>query len=482
MRQVQAMVCAVVLLAGVAARGEWSPPAGTVAFVQADPRGFGPSSTWLASMLRMLSAAGVVRAEDRPVADAVLVATLLGSHPHTLALLDLKAERFVPGDVEIDALQAVVSVAAPGRHGEFRQTLQTVLLHYGKPEARQQTTIDLPGGRQGVRYRLTDWPEWMAIEWAADAQTFTLGVGEGSLQQWFARDDVGDDPRVTPHLQAMAAMPAGNADHALMLRLFADLDQLRASAPTLFATGRLTPLLRAFDLDAAARVALQARWKNTFVVMAGTASSEAEGVTAAELTLDHWPDDAGVAMPPGGFHLVAPMDGPRAAVRLNSLVRILRKDSHWRDYDRFVRDHFGRRLERLTDHVARYRPLLLVSDHPKAWLPVPGTATAYLVLRENEPIAPAAEELQALLAPAIRTPDDPADAVAIVTDPATGVQWLDSPMRALFKSPAWAWQDRVLIASYSPVAVLENRRWLQRQEAHDAQKPEQTQEPTARAD
>ncbi len=433
-------------------------PGGAMAFVEMDPSGFGPTTAWLASMLRTLDAAGVVRAEDRGVADTLLAATILGSYPHTIALLDLKAQRFVPGKVEIDKLQAVLVLDAPGRSPDLLRTLRTILLHYGTADMRQQTTIDLPGGRQAVRYRLADWPAWMALEWTADARTFVLGIGEGSLQQWHDRDG-GDDAHVAAHVAAMAHLPAGDATRPRMLRGFADLLRLRAAAPTLFRTGRLTPMLDALGLDDADRVMLQARWKDSFLVLAGTAQ-RGDRTTAAALSLDHWPDDAGVPMPPGAFHLVAPMDGPIVARRLNALIRMMRNDDDWDDYDRFVATHYGDELDRLTDHVARYRPLLLVSDHPKAWLPVPGTATAYLVLREDAAAEMAAGELQMLLAPAVRTPDDPPDAVAIVTDPATGVQWLDSPMRSLFKSPAWGWHHRVLIASYSPLAVLENQRWL----------------------
>ena len=60
-------------------------------------------------------------------------------------------------------------------------------------------------------------------------------------------------------------------------------------------------------------------------------------------------------------------------------------------------------------------------------------------------------------------PSDSVDERALRSD-LSRVYWLDSPLRQLFKAPAWGWADApagpALIASFSPQAVLENRAWL----------------------
>src|SRR5690606_21989788 len=96
----------------------------------------------------------------------------------------------IPRQVDIDQLRAVLIVEAPGEFDRFRQVLQTVLTHYGQPEDRLQEVIEFTGPTappvpQGARYRFRGWPDWLAIEWVADAHRFYVGVGTGALQRWF---------------------------------------------------------------------------------------------------------------------------------------------------------------------------------------------------------------------------------------------------------------------------------------------------------
>ena len=458
---------------------------GAMAFVTTDPRGFGANSAWVGPLLRVLDGAGVVRAEDRGVADAVLAMTLLGTYPSTVALLDLKAARYEPRKLLIDELAAVVSVEVSGPAGlvECRQTLQTILSHYGENGDREQTALQLPGDRRGVRYRLRNWPGWMAVEWAVDGQRFVVGVGEGSLKRWFdaGADVAGEDVpgAASRHEAAMRELPAGDAALPRMLAAYADVAALRASAPTLFRTGRLTPTLSVLGLDDADSVMLQARWRDTLLATAGSVT-RGDATTTRVLSLDHWPDDAALQLPPapgispgpppGRFHMAIPMDVPAVARAVVELIGISKEDDDRAAYRRWVDTQYGDAPDRpgLTAPLRHYRPMLLVSDYPKAWLPVPGTATVYFTLTDDASLDAARDDLDTLLAPALHRPGDAPDAVAVVSDPATGVAWLDSPMRGLFKAPAWGWAGRTLIMSYSPVAVLQNRTWMQERENRES--------------
>lgn len=454
-------------IAGILLLGVWTSaglsaaPPDPLAFVRVDPRRFAASPAWLAALLRITSQSGVIRPEDQAVVDAVLVATTLGTHPHLLTLLDLgDVGRDERGRLTVGRLQAIVSIHAPGRLADLRRSMQTILSHYGDPARRRQAPLQLPDGRAGVHYRVDDWPSWLCVDWFAEGDTLHVGLGRDTLARWLAAPR-GSPPVVQPHLDALADLPAGHADRPLLLRGFVDFARLRRQAPTLFHTGRLTPILQTLSLQDADQVMIEGRWHGTLAVL-GLTVARADAVRAMPLTLDHWPADAAVPQPPGRFHLVATLGDPGWVRRIVELVKYTKEPSDRAKVDRWVRQHWGPDAARLIEHVQRYEPMLLVSDHPRSWLPLPGTATLYAALRPGENAAEAEAELASLLAPAMHAGE--ADDVTIVRDAPTGLAWLDSPVRGLFKSPAWGWAEDAarptLIVSYSPHAVLANRRWL----------------------
>lgn len=161
---------------------------------------FDPPTTWLPPLIRVLDTVGVLSADNQPVADGNLIASFLGTYRHRVTLLDLKAYRHLPREVVIERLQLVLVLEAPGAFARIRQTLQTILGHYGRPENRRQTLIRLPGRRIGVRYRDRTWPPWQSFEWTAAAQRFYFAIGQGTLAEWFEADRPGDaDPRLATH-------------------------------------------------------------------------------------------------------------------------------------------------------------------------------------------------------------------------------------------------------------------------------------------
>ena len=225
-----------------------------------DPTGFQPPALWLAPLIRMLDATGVVAAEDKPIADGILIASFLGSYRHELVMFDLKAYRYQPQELIVQQLQLVLAIDAPGQFAQIRQSLETILSHYGRPRQRRQTSFELPAKRFAVRYRGDDWPPWLTLEWAADPRRFYLGIGHGSLQRWFgAAGPVAHDARLDRHREHL------DHDPQPFLEIFADFDSLRAAVPTLFETGRTSPMLGLFELDGASQWMLHGRWSDTFL-------------------------------------------------------------------------------------------------------------------------------------------------------------------------------------------------------------------------
>ncbi len=439
-------------------------PADTIAFYRFDPAQLQPPAGWLPPLMQLLDAAGVVRLEEQPVADGLLIATVLASYPHTVALLDLSASRHIPGQLDLASLHAVVVIDAPGQHPQLLRTLESILVHYGQADTRQQSVIDLPDQRRGVRYRLADWPAWMSLEWFADAHRFYFGIGTNSLQRWFERaQPLAEEPRLKRHWEAVAD-PKRTAS---MLECFIDLSRLRQAMPTLFRTGRTTPLLRLLELDEAREVMLHGRWADSFLVLEMT-TFDGSKTRRTPLTLDAWPSDAGMPKPEADFIIAAPLDWPWAVNKAMQIVWLTKEPDDRPVYDKDLQDYFKATGVDLTEHLKRYRPYLFISSFPRPWLPVPGALSAYAPLREASENEAAKRELLALMKPLMKDgPDSPykSEDVAVLRDEATGVYYLDSPLRRIFKAPAWGWGEHqgvgVLIESYSPPAVLANRHALQ---------------------
>ncbi|MCC7192255.1 MAG: hypothetical protein IT444_05670 [Phycisphaeraceae bacterium] len=469
-----------VLILTVTGRAADTATPAMLAYFRADPRKFNPSSAWMSGFIRLLDAVGVVPLSEQPVADGVLLATVMGTYPHSLTLLDFRANRVIPGKVDIERVQAVLTLDAPGQFASLRQTLTTILSHYGQPQERLQTALALPGDRHGVTYRLKDWPQWMAIEWFAESDRFYLAVGAGALNRYFKEAQQREDsPQLGSHrretMTAAATRPADNP-----IEFYIDLASLRRSVPTLFQTGRLSPLLELFQLDKTDSWMLHGWWSQRFLMLAITTQQEGK-TTSRLLTRDTWPADGGVPQPEGSFYLVAPIDWSAAADRAVEFIR--------RTIEPEKRSAFEEELaayRRATDidlasFFKQFRPVLLMSDYPRAWLPVPGTATVYAPLRQGASEKTAREQFAALMRPVIEGLPGPSsqkaesDDLTVEYDAKADVYWVDSPLRQLFKAPAWGWcstpEDGILVSSFSPTAVLENRKWLG--ESHHAERQEQ---------
>jgi len=490
-------------------RGE-EPSAGPepVLYYRADPTRFGSSTAWLPVFLRFAGAAGVVPERQQGVFDSLMFVGLMGSYPHRFAVLDLDAHRYIPRDVRVNRFRSVLVFDAPGKYAQIKQALVSILMPKDGVADAKQTAIDLPAApgsdraRPGVRFTRDKWRDEQAIEWTADGRSFYIGFGHGSLQHWLAWQDGHTTPDATthphppitrPHRGAIARARGVEADTPdVFFELFLDLDGLRRSAPTLFRTGRITPLLRMYGIEDARQWMMHGRWADRFLLfdltwqpgarVAPQANEQAAEptITYYPLSQDHWPTDAGVPEPPGHFLVAAPIDWPAAVQRLMQLIWL----AHAPEARHLVTDSLDAFFDTtgvtFSESLSRFEPYLLLGGHPRSWIPLPGTATLYAPLRPDADAPTAAAEFQTMmqaLLPGSEAPVEiarPADANALRVrqDPATRVYWLDSPLRAIFKAPAWVWHEPdtkniarrdhrpMLIGSYSPQAVLTNTKWL----------------------
>ena len=432
-----------------------------LAVIEADPTPLGPAPQWLPALLRVVDAAGLLRPEDRAFTDATLVAATLGSYPHRIALLDLTARRDGKGADHLTGLQLALTLRNSADTTPLRQTLETLLRQRGPAVPYTQEPFTLAGGLPAVRYHRSDWPAWLCVEWAADGGRFHVGVGAGALQRWLALREVGEDV-FAAHDRAAGLLEDSDAaaDGARIFRALVDLDRLRQVAPLVLGQGRVRSLLVLFGFEDRGALALDAKLAER-VVWLTSSTRRGDTTTAAALTAARWPADAAVPPPPGTFNLAAPLDWPAALVRARQVLAILRGDGPPTARERATE----RLLATLAEQAGAFEPWLLISDHPRSRLPIPGAASVYVPVRAGMDAAAAAERLEASIAALPRDPEqNPARRLGVAHHEQAGVWWLDSPARALFKAPAWGWATagprHVFILSFSPKAVLENRHWL----------------------
>ena len=439
-----------------------------VAMYQFDPRSLDPPGRWLPTLMRLLDTAGVIRAEDQPVADGVLLGTMLGGMKHRVVVLDCSLARYIPREVHVRRLAIVVEIEAPQRFPEIRQALKQVLGNYGSPDERESGVIDLPGDRQGVRYRFKDWAPWASLSWTADADRFYFALADGALAQWIEhRDDILADPLFQEH---RAAAPIEDEQHSLV-ELYVNLAQFERTAHTLFETGRTAPLLELLDLEDTGHVMVHGRSDSTFLVLDVT-RQRGPTLTTQPLTIDHWPAPTGLAKPPSDFHLVAPIEPAALARFVLDLIRLIYEPPDRAAFVEAIDRHQQRTGVNIVDLAGSVGDHLLVASFPRAWLSLPGMSSVYLPLNPDADPNAARRDLATLLQPLAKSlPDQgpPPPQLGIVRHPPSQVSWLDSPMRQLFKAPAWGWlrreTDEALIISFSPQAVLTNRQWLNAQPA-----------------
>ncbi|MBI1336951.1 MAG: hypothetical protein GC164_08320 [Phycisphaera sp.] len=452
---------------------------GTLAYFRFNPPPNASDLAWLGNLLKALQSTGVVPPDGRAPADGVMLATVLASCPFSFSLIDLKGQRYIPRQVDIDRLHAVLVIETGSKTAELRQVLRAVLSHYGEPEKREQSVIELPLHaplEEAARFVYRDgWPGWLAIEWTSDKDRFYLGIGKDSLAHYFGLAGQGQDADTPIQMHRECARDArGVAAYDRqrpLVEFYADFAALRAAIPTIFNSGRTTPMLNLIALGQADSVMLHGRLAGTFLVFDMT-TLQGGLINCEQLSLDHWPEDVGMPLPPGTLHLAAPIDWSLTADRTLALARLAEEPEYRGAFDEDLRQYLqqiGMTQEQLIGYFRGYPRYLLASDWPRPWLPIPGAMTMFAPFKSDaNAIGPSQKErFHSLLAPFILNPIPltPTSDLGVAFDPQSQIYWLDSPLRQLFKSPAWGWAGTentpCLIATYSPQAVLQVRAWLE---------------------
>lgn len=282
----------------------------------------GGGSRLASALLRAAVASRIVDAG--PLARALegaLAAGEAGAIPHTLAVLEL-AEVAAPqratgaGGRDRGAtappsirMRAVLDLETGSGHVGLVRTLEALLVDPAVPPAQRGAqrlfTIAAPRGRAGLpedarpaertvaSFRGPDWPDSLEVSWCSTPGHFTVAVGAGAMERWFAVQDAPLPPAGAPgpgalpaaeadaHRRFMAALrhapaePAGNEaegrgpsgrDRAEALEFFMDCNALRRSMEASY-TSSLKPeteghgarLLRAWGLSNARSFMLHAR-------------------------------------------------------------------------------------------------------------------------------------------------------------------------------------------------------------------------------
>ncbi len=439
-------------------------PSEPIAVGRFDPSGFRSAALWLNQLFTLLDAAQLMPAPEAVAADAILAATVLGALPHEAALYELRIVWERPGIVRVERFQLAIAIDAPGRHEQLKQTLATIVHHYASHGTRLQRSIERPDGRQLVRFRDASWPAWLELEWSADAQHFYLGLGAGALERWFDQSDpIETDPRIERHRKARAANHATNHERRPFLDLFVDAERLRQEAAPLFHGRRSADLVRLLGATRTDQFMLHGAMAGTFAVLELTAL-ENGGIGHRALTLDHWPQDAGLPRPEASFHAVAPVDWDAASGWLRRFVLAAMTLQEQRQFNHYLAHYVRQTGLDPWSYLAQHRPYLLLGTFPRPWLPIPGATTMYLVPKQAVDQDAAASQFDALMRPLAAAAGSRGRDLGVAHDPKTGVWWLDTPLRGLVKAPAWGWAGGsapVFICSFSPKAVLSNRQWLQ---------------------
>ncbi|MBL0921401.1 MAG: hypothetical protein IBJ10_04645 [Phycisphaerales bacterium] len=455
------------LAAGALGASPDEPPPGAVAWWRMDPSRFSaaaPSPEVRAqreAMLAMVRSAvtGGAVGEGRALGAVrgLLAASEVGARAHTLSVLEFSASRPPVGaGMDVERLQMALSIRAEGGHERFLPTIRSILLPpagAGAPPGRQRA-FDLPGGARAVAYTEDGWEPWREVSWASTPGAFVVGLGRGALER---ASGAGAGER--PWGAHRALVDGARAHGEVFFEAYLGVARLRSAFPEAFDSGRVhrtldrLGLLEARDFMLHARfverpggapplIAIDATW---------TARGGAEP-QRLELTLDHWPQDAGMPSPPGSYVIVAPMDWPAfAALGLdlwlgaNVDVDIEAKRAALEAW----RAQHGAELDRFIASLGGHA---VISDYPTPLLPIPGAATVFVPLREDAKGAPGA--LDGALSPfrgAIQR--DRAGVSSYGVDPV-----------GLMKMPGWLVMEdgprAAFVAAWTPGAAAEGAAWL----------------------
>lgn len=454
--------------AAPAAPAATAPPPGAMAFWTFDPTAFRAAAapraerqTAIAAMRAAVSSGVISDARAAMALEGLLVAAEVGAVPHTLAVLDFAAHRPQNGSgMDVDRLQMVLELRTSEAHDDYLRTIRAVLVDGERARSAEvfdarQRAIELPDGSRAVAFADARWEPWAEVAWVSTRDAFTVGLGRGALERWFAPRSP-DAPAWAGHVAAVdAARPAGRAVAGGWL----DLAALRRAFPDAFTAGRARRLLQRLDLTRAGELMVHARLVPSdrspplLALDATTRAQSADLLERRPLSAHEWPDDALDQPPPrASAVLVAPIQ-PRAFLDLClDLVVACTRDNDMDNIVTTLESWKESHADRIDRQCARLRPFLVIADDPPPVLPIPGAATLILELAEGADPAQLSEDLDALTAGfRDRIVESPGGVRAYRADPA-----------GVIRMPAWGvvgskGGPSAVVAGWGPPCVTETR-------------------------
>lgn len=485
------MLCAPRPALGGAAKAEdlFEAPPGVVGWWAFDPARFA-SAEDRAAERRLLEAgmqaalsAGLIRDQEAAYAVAALLgASVAGSSPHRVCVLDFRAEPEADGNgMAVQSLQMVLELRTREDHRRLVGAIRSIVIEAEDVEeddrpAGAQRTEEVAPGREAVIYTRSDWPAWREVSWHSGPGAFTIGLGRGALARWFALRDaeVSDAPRAwDAHLDALDA--AGRPRRAPFLRAYCDIDALRRGFPEAFQDGRAVRLLGSLGLANARDLMVHGAWvdeepgPNLLALDASWSprSRPPGDVRTGAITSSAWPEEASMTLgrPPGSYAMVVRGEwmawlglGVNAYAGTMTELRLLAFRSKAQRWVRTV----GPVYQRLSERMG---PWVVLSDVPRPPVPVPGLSTVFAEARPGQDAGEIEAELEAVL----RSLGDE----RVVRDERTGVWSLrvlpeEADPAGVVRAAAFAVVDRgerppVVVISWSPAAAAEARAWLLRE-------------------
>ncbi|MCK4874149.1 MAG: hypothetical protein KAS72_15610 [Phycisphaerales bacterium] len=470
------LITCVVLVAAVAspaaAEHPWHVPREAIGCWAFDPSGFEPAASGPAvvGVLRIAAESGLVGDEFLPLIHALIAAGHVGAAPHTLCLLNIEAQRTSPDDdLTIRKLAIVLELHTDRGHRAAMEALATILTGAPQADGGRQERLDLPGGQQGVRYRAEGWDDWRVVEWCSRPGGFAVGLGQGSLNTWFASEVEAEAPSaVTTHRRVVSdarRAEGASADGGRFIEVYLDIDALRARVPSLFTQGLTPRLLNALNLGNSRSAMLHGRWCGRLLVLDSTFDSRRGPpgtVLRRPLTLSAYPDAAlELPMPEGSYVIVAQVQWTEAYRWIMGIAEGVTDDASLPAFQR-KRVRYEREYNRrLMSVLGAFKPYVVISDVPPAPIAVPGATTVYFELKDDTRITSADRHLKQLLAPF--TSDEQAKSLRDVHVESTGtvrsdrIWHLQLDAGGLARFPAWGWADRWLVGSWGAAGVTHNR-------------------------
>jgi len=480
MLAVQAAICCVgaANAADDQPRASASPriPAHAVAFYSFDPTAFEQkpgAASLLPTAVRIAESSGLIAREFFPIFDGLAAASVAGTVPHSLALLEFDGvfDEEAKNDFRITDLQLVLTLDTASSHRTYIQTLTQILDHYDgeSKNDESQTIFQLTNGVSAGRFIKPEWERWQAIEWASLPDAFLVGIGAGALDAWIDANETATDHDAFAAHWSHAPASTDVSTPRRFITTFINFERLHLLMPEVLAQGRPRRMLETWKLDNARRWFFHGRRDGRFLLFDLTWEGRSDPRGEARhrsLSTSEWPDEMTLPEPPGELLAVFPMDFEATFARILQAYRSTLSPGKLEAFDERMRQYEHRHRTTFNRLWDSFKPFLIVSNYPKAPVRIPGASTLYFELAGKRTNARAAQNrMEALIDIFMDSPDPRrlGDS-AVRFDRESRMYYLQLEKSGTLRLPSWGWaENRFLIGGWGPPVVTANREWLENQ-------------------